>query len=66
MATQGLTLTATDGLSEFSQNAILRFHAAQDHKAIFNGDTGPNTGGMGSYSPASIVTPEISRQVSPE
>jgi phosphoribosylamine--glycine ligase len=35
----------------------------QDHKAIFDGDTGPNTGGMGSYSPAAIVTPEISKQV---
>eukprot|EP00200_Dunaliella_tertiolecta_P004333 CAMPEP_0202353260 /NCGR_PEP_ID=MMETSP1126-20121109/9099_1 /ASSEMBLY_ACC=CAM_ASM_000457 /TAXON_ID=3047 /ORGANISM="Dunaliella tertiolecta, Strain CCMP1320" /LENGTH=470 /DNA_ID=CAMNT_0048945587 /DNA_START=40 /DNA_END=1452 /DNA_ORIENTATION=+ len=40
--------------------------AAQDHKAIFEGDTGPNTGGMGSYSPASIVTPEISKQVMDE
>lgn len=32
---------------------------AQDHKAVGDGDTGPNTGGMGAYSPAPIVTPEL-------
>ena len=32
---------------------------SQDHKARDNGDTGPNTGGMGAYSPAPVVTPEI-------
>jgi len=32
---------------------------AQDHKAVGDGDTGPNTGGMGSYSPAPVLTPEI-------
>jgi phosphoribosylamine--glycine ligase len=36
---------------------------AQDHKRVGDGDTGPNTGGMGAYSPASIVTPQISAQV---
>ncbi|MGR9098963.1 MAG: phosphoribosylamine--glycine ligase [Gammaproteobacteria bacterium] len=36
---------------------------SQDHKARDNGDTGPNTGGMGAYSPAPVVTPEIYRRV---
>ena len=36
---------------------------AQDHKRIGEGDTGPNTGGMGAYAPAPVVTPEILRQV---
>src|SRR6185312_424502 len=36
---------------------------AQDHKRVGDGDTGPNTGGMGAYSPAPCVTPEIERQV---
>lgn len=36
---------------------------AQDHKAVGEGDTGPNTGGMGSYSPAPVLTPEIQDQV---
>lgn len=36
---------------------------AQDHKRIFDGDQGPNTGGMGAYAPAPVVTPEILAQV---
>ncbi len=36
---------------------------SQDHKARDNGDTGPNTGGMGAYSPAPVVTPAIHEQV---
>jgi phosphoribosylamine---glycine ligase len=39
------------------------FATAQDHKRVGDGDTGPNTGGMGAYSPASVVTPSIERRV---
>ena len=35
---------------------IVPFGSAQDHKRVGDGDTGPNTGGMGAYSPASILT----------
>ena len=36
--------------------------SSQDHKAIYDGDKGPNTGGMGAYSPAPVLTPELIRQ----
>ena len=36
---------------------------SQDHKRVGDGDTGPNTGGMGAYSPAPVVTPEIHARV---
>ena len=36
--------------------------SAQDHKRVGEGDTGPNTGGMGAYSPAPILTPELEAQ----
>ena len=36
---------------------------SQDHKALNNGDLGPNTGGMGAYSPAPLVTPELHQRV---
>jgi phosphoribosylamine--glycine ligase len=36
---------------------------AQDHKRLFDGDFGPNTGGMGAYAPTSIATPELIRRV---
>ncbi len=38
---------------------IMPMPSAQDHKPIFDGDRGPNTGGMGAYSPAPVVTEEI-------
>ena len=38
---------------------ILPFGSAQDHKRVGDGDTGPNTGGMGAYSPALVLTPEL-------
>jgi phosphoribosylamine--glycine ligase len=40
---------------------VMPLGAAQDHKAVGDGDTGPNTGGMGAYSPAPVMTPEIER-----
>ncbi len=44
----------------------LAFASAQDHKRVGDGDTGPNTGGMGAYSPAPVMTPEISARVMAE
>ncbi len=38
---------------------VLPLASSQDHKRIFDGDRGPNTGGMGAYSPAPVVTPAI-------
>ena len=38
---------------------IVPFSGAQDHKRVGDGDTGPNTGGMGAYSPAPILTPQV-------
>ncbi len=40
-------------------NNVLPFATSQDHKARDDGDKGPNTGGMGAYSPAPVVTPEL-------
>ncbi|WP_350560409.1 phosphoribosylamine--glycine ligase [Psychrobacter sp. CAL346-MNA-CIBAN-0220] len=42
---------------------ILPMATSQDHKRAFEGDTGPNTGGMGAYSPAPVVTPKIHDKV---
>ncbi|MBI1621963.1 phosphoribosylamine--glycine ligase [Aquamicrobium zhengzhouense] len=41
----------------------LPFGSAQDHKRVGEGDTGPNTGGMGAYSPAPVMTPEMEARV---
>ena len=41
----------------------LPFASAQDHKRAGEGDTGPNTGGMGAYSPPSLMTPELSQRI---
>lgn len=45
---------------------VLPMPTSQDHKAIYDGDEGPNTGGMGAYSPAPVVTEEVHRQVMTE
>lgn len=42
---------------------ILPMATSQDHKRVGEGDTGPNTGGMGAYSPAPVVTPEIHERI---
>ena len=43
--------------------AILPMASSQDHKPIFDGDRGPNTGGMGAYSPAPVVTDQIHERI---
>jgi phosphoribosylamine--glycine ligase len=45
---------------------ILPLASAQDHKRVFDGDRGPNTGGMGAYSPAPVVTAEVHRRIMEE
>ncbi len=50
----------TDGTS------IVAFGSAQDHKRVGEGDTGPNTGGMGAYSPATVLTPALKARVMTE
>lgn len=48
-------------LTDGEQYVVLA--AAQDHKRIGDGDTGPNTGGMGAYAPAPVMTPELLAEV---
>lgn len=50
-------LAVTDG------ETILPLVPAQDHKKVFAGDQGPNTGGMGAYAPASVLTPALLSEV---
>lgn len=50
-------IALTDG------QTILPLASSQDHKAVFDGDEGPNTGGMGAYSPAPVVTEEVDRKI---
>ncbi len=44
-------------------NTIIPLETAQDHKAAYDEDRGPNTGGMGAYSPAPLITPELMAQI---
>lgn len=50
-------IVITDG------DSVLSLASSQDHKARDDGDTGPNTGGMGAYSPAPVVTPDIEARI---
>ena len=50
-------IVVTDG------NNVLSLASSQDHKARDDGDTGPNTGGMGAYSPAPVVTAEMEQRI---
>jgi phosphoribosylamine--glycine ligase len=50
-------IVITDG------KTVLPLASSQDHKARDEGDTGPNTGGMGAYSPAPVVTPDMERKI---
>ncbi|XKH59431.1 phosphoribosylamine--glycine ligase [Halomonas sediminis] len=42
---------------------VVPMATSQDHKRAYDGDTGPNTGGMGAYSPAPVITPEVDRRI---
>ena len=50
-------------ISMVDGTTALPMATSQDHKRVGDGDTGPNTGGMGAYSPAPVVTPEVHARV---
>ncbi len=50
-------LAITDG------KTVIPLAPAQDHKAIYDGDKGPNTGGMGAYSPAPVISPGMEKEI---
>ena len=53
-------LAFTDG------KTIVPMVPSQDHKAVYDGDKGPNTGGMGTYAPAPVITPDIMERIKKE
>ena len=46
-----------------SEDRYVMLPPSQDHKRVGEGDTGPNTGGMGAYAPASVVSPSVARRI---
>ena len=57
------TLSITGGfIALVDGRNILPMASSQDHKAALDGDTGPNTGGMGAYSPAPVLSPALEQQ----
>jgi len=54
---EATVLALTDG------ETVLPLVPSQDHKPVFDGDEGPNTGGMGAYAPAPVVTPDVMDRV---
>ena len=57
MGEEASYIAFTDG------KVILPMASSQDHKSIFDGDEGPNTGGMGAYSPAPVVTDQVHEKI---
>ena len=53
-------IVVTDG------DNVLKLATSQDHKARDEGDVGPNTGGMGAYSPAPVITPDVEQRIMDE
>jgi phosphoribosylamine--glycine ligase len=53
-------IVCTDG------KTVIPLESSQDHKPIYDGDRGPNTGGMGAYSPAPVVTEEVHKKIMDE
>ena len=60
MGEEASILAITDGENYFC------LPASQDHKRLLDGDQGPNTGGMGAYAPAPVITPQLQAQVEKE
>ncbi|MDR0880787.1 MAG: phosphoribosylamine--glycine ligase [Clostridioides sp.] len=58
-----LTGVETSILAFVDNNTIVQMVSAKDHKKVYNGEKGPNTGGMGTFSPSEIYTEELAEKV---
>ncbi|MDR3242711.1 MAG: phosphoribosylamine--glycine ligase [Clostridiales Family XIII bacterium] len=58
-----LTGVEASALCFVDESAIVPMESAQDYKRVFDGDRGPNTGGMGAYSPSLVFTPELETRI---